>query len=364
MNRVLAIAILMIAVSSPLSAQSSAQSQSNSDQQVLLNLDKQWLEAEVRGDVEVLNHLWAANFIDSSSGGKRSKRERIADLALGDLKYDFIRPQDDYQVSISKETATITYHVMQKGQEKGQEISGQYRLTHVYLKKQGIWQAVASYQTRMAAAQTVATSRLSQGRGHSAQLVARREQVPLSVNPYRALAGEAAEGTISMIDFRPTNLAAKARGSAQVSLHERALLVRVRVRNLPPPSLFGVRRYTLWVYLPNYGERIYLGDLPVTFTSKRSIRLRQGRADSAFRSTTLPANAVFGGLLLTTEPVRYVPVTNKPAQPLLLALQSEEAYKEMMAGMNPAGSSTAKRVPSQKRERRKAARRRGRRKHS
>ncbi|MCA1607485.1 MAG: nuclear transport factor 2 family protein [Acidobacteria bacterium] len=39
-----------------------------------------------------------------------------------------------------------------KGQDKGQDISGQYRYTRVYVKRQRRWQLVANQSTRLAAA--------------------------------------------------------------------------------------------------------------------------------------------------------------------------------------------------------------------
>ncbi len=44
---------------------------------------------------------------------------------------------------------------------------------------------------------------------------------------------------------------------------------------MPPPSQFGVPRYALWVYVPNYQVKMYIGDLPITLHFKQSRRIRQ-----------------------------------------------------------------------------------------
>ena len=87
---------------------------------------------------------------------------------------------------------------------------------------------------------------------------------------------------------------------------------------------------------------MYIGDLPITLTSRsdekhsvgpdtsrryittsKRYRLDRGASDSVFRFTALPRDAVFGGLVLTAEPARYVPIVNEPLRPLLITLTPE-----------------------------------------
>ncbi len=140
-----------------------------------------------------------------------------------------------------------------------------------------------------------------------------------SVNPFDELESEVPSDRDFNLTFRPTNLDARAVATAQVIVRGQTLLVRVRARSVPLPSRFGVPRYALWVYMPNYDARVCIGDLPITPTSRN-----RGRSDSAYRFPLLPRNAVFGGLMLTVEPVIYNrSVVNEPLRPLLVAFTPE-----------------------------------------
>ena len=163
-------------------------------------------------------------------------------------------------------------------------------------------------------------------------------------DPFIALAAEVAAGNNFIIDFRRTELDAKAEATAEVAVRGQTLLVRMRARNLPLPSHFEVPRYALWVYLANYGVKMYIGDLPVTPTGKpnQGDITKRGESDSAYRFPGLPPGAIFGGLLLTAEPARYTPVINQALRPLLIGLTSEANIEDTGAPTTePAGSSPA-----------------------
>ncbi|MGH9941828.1 MAG: hypothetical protein ACRD9R_05630 [Pyrinomonadaceae bacterium] len=139
--------------------------------------------------------------------------------------------------------------------------------------------------------------------------------LPPSVDPFAAVAGEAAAGNTRQLKFTRTKLDARAVATAEVALIGQTLLVRMRAKNMPVPARFGVPRYALWVYVPNYQTKYYIGDLPLTPTSRT-----RGHSDSAFRYTVLPPGAEFGGLMLTAEPIRYTPIVNEALRPLLVVL--------------------------------------------
>lgn len=146
-----------------------------------------------------------------------------------------------------------------------------------------------------------------------------------SDNLFVELAGEVAAGRSFIVNFQRTEMDTKAEAVAQVVLRGQTLLVRMRAHKLPLPSHFEVPRYALWVYLPNYQVKMYIGDLPVTLNSKpnQDDITKRGEADTAYRFSNLPPGAVFGGLLLTAEPARYTPVINQSLRPVLVGFTSE-----------------------------------------
>lgn len=186
-----------------------------------------------------------------------------------------------------------------------------------------------------AAMQQQAIERTSGPRSNSAPPTA-NALLGVSSDPFILLAEETAAGKSFNINFRRTEMDAKAEATAQVAVRGQTLLVRLRARNLPLPSHFEVPRYALWVYLTNYQVKMYIGDLPVTPTGRpnQGDITRRGESDSAYQFPGLPPGAVFGGLLLTAEPARYTPVINQALRPLLIGLISElniENSAEMMA---------------------------------
>ena len=48
-------------------------------------------------------------------------------------------------------SAVVTYQTTDKGTYKGNDLSGQYRWTDVFVKQGGVWQIVATQGTRIAA---------------------------------------------------------------------------------------------------------------------------------------------------------------------------------------------------------------------
>lgn len=299
--------------------------QMSSDEAELNRLDKEWAEAEVRGNTLVLNRIWADNFLDSSSAGERKqKRQMIADHTTGRLTYKSITPETGYQTVVSGNTATISYRAAMKGQYNGHDISGQYRIIHAYVKRHGSWQALASYKTLLTEPHA---AKLGVGKRRSTKPV----PLPTTIEPYAALKNAVAKGSGMTLRFRHTDVDSKASARAQVFVRGQTLLVRLRAKNLPPLSRFKAGRYTLWAYLPNYKQRIYLGDLPVTPMTKWLRRTQRTSGDSAFRFTALPRGAVFGGLMLTAERAQYVPLSGKPSQLLLVALTKEGKAGDLMS---------------------------------
>lgn len=137
---------------------------------------------------------------------------------------------------------------------------------------------------------------------------------------------EVADGTGFLMRFRPTALDDQAQAYAQVAIKGQALLVRVCASSLPPPSKWGERRYSLWVFLPSpLRQYLYIGDLPVRPGGKLTgsgwkEAAPRGDSDTAFRFPAMPRGAVFGGLVVTAEQPRYDPIINEPLRPLLTAM--------------------------------------------
>jgi len=186
-----------------------------------------------------------------------------------------------------------------------------------------------------------------------------------SVDPFAEIERAGEVGKSYDIDFRRTKLDTKAAASAKVIQRGQTLLVRMKAEDMPLPSYFAVPRYALWVYVPNYQVKLYIGDLPLTTNSKTTAaspsaagarakrRIVRGESDSAYRYTVLPPGAEFGGLMLTAEPIRYTPIVNEALRPVLVGL----APKANLAAATAATAVYAGSMPSNVRRRSPPARR-------
>jgi ketosteroid isomerase-like protein len=78
----------------------------------------------------------------------QNKTQFIADLKSGTLKMESTK-NDDMKVQVYGDTAIVTYRSTDKGKYKDFDISGQYRWTDVFVKRNGRWQIVSTQGTRI-----------------------------------------------------------------------------------------------------------------------------------------------------------------------------------------------------------------------
>lgn len=111
--------------------------------------ERAFLEALKRGDTKVLERLLADKFKLTNSRGVVMNRSRIiADIVSGNWMYQSLEAEAD-EVSVYNDAAVITGRLTARGEYKGQDISGQFRYTALYVKQQGRWQLAASQETRI-----------------------------------------------------------------------------------------------------------------------------------------------------------------------------------------------------------------------
>ena len=127
-----------------------ALAQGGKDEQELIKLDKDWSAAIERGDRDALNRLIADDF--TADGGTENKTQYIertlknakADVASGDLKNYAVTPSA-YSVKFKGgEMAVMTHVNKETGSYKGQSFTDYRKSLHVWMKRGGRWQVVAS----------------------------------------------------------------------------------------------------------------------------------------------------------------------------------------------------------------------------
>ncbi|MEW6735099.1 MAG: nuclear transport factor 2 family protein [Acidobacteriota bacterium] len=120
------------------------QSENEKIEQDLIQLDRQWAELAVRGDITAFDRIIADEHVSTFSNGKLVTRdEDRAYIATSAAKYQSITT-DDVKIRVYGDTAIIIGRVMVKTRS-GSE--AQYRYTTVWVKRQHNWQIVAEQHT-------------------------------------------------------------------------------------------------------------------------------------------------------------------------------------------------------------------------
>lgn len=103
----------------------------------LIDLDKQWTAAELRGDKEVAGHFVADDYLETLQDGRvQNKTQYLEAVKPGTNKV----AEDDYVVRIFGKMAIMTHRVTVTG-----ERNFQYRSTHIWMERDGRWQLIAHH---------------------------------------------------------------------------------------------------------------------------------------------------------------------------------------------------------------------------
>jgi|SRR5215469_1746422 len=138
MKNVLAVGVLCLVVVS-LAADKSA---ANVEDEIR-KLEQDWAQANTKGGAAAVDQYEADDIITTDpSGGVTDKTQNKAELGSGDLKFESME-LSDMTVHVYGDTAVAAGTNNVHGTYKGQDISGKYRFTDTWVKRNGKWQAVA-----------------------------------------------------------------------------------------------------------------------------------------------------------------------------------------------------------------------------
>lgn len=146
MKNVLAIAFFCL-FSLSLAAGQASKTSSVEDQ--IKKQEQNWAQATVKEGAAAVDQYEADDIIDTDPSGRvTDKNQDKTDLSSGDLKFQSIE-LSELKVHVYGDTAVAAGTSTVKGTYKGQDISGKYRFTDVWVKRNGKWQAVASQSTKL-----------------------------------------------------------------------------------------------------------------------------------------------------------------------------------------------------------------------
>ncbi len=122
-----------------------------SDQEILIQLERDWDAAFQRRDAAAIANLLADEFIATYSDGSRGDKAKEVSIAATFNQQVDSRRLEDFVVKVYGNTAVVwmTQHLVGPVQGKPTEITYQY--VDVWVMRDGRWQCVASQSTKVAA---------------------------------------------------------------------------------------------------------------------------------------------------------------------------------------------------------------------
>ncbi len=151
MKKPLLLAIGFLAGVMPITAQKTLSAADGRTHKVLMQLERDIGQANIRRDKKFFEQIEADEFIFTDSGGGiTTKAEDVASLDKppGDFQlmaYDV----DEMKVSLYGSTAVVTGRTTTVSKGKDREITSRSRFTDVFVMRSGRWQLVAGHSSRI-----------------------------------------------------------------------------------------------------------------------------------------------------------------------------------------------------------------------
>jgi len=119
----------------------------NQDERHLRQIDHEWNEAYPNRNIEALNRIIAddCKCIDGA-GQIISKQQLLERVAASPDPFDS-HEFDEFGLRIFGDTAIVTGRLSGKGRNEDEGLSFEQRYTRVYVKREGVWLAVATQVT-------------------------------------------------------------------------------------------------------------------------------------------------------------------------------------------------------------------------
>jgi len=140
---------VILALTAPAAAQRRV---AMSDQQVLIQLEKDWDTAFRAKDIPFLERILADEFVATYGDGSLGNKARELELAKEFNKQVDSSTQDEFAVKIYGDTAVVWFKQTLTGPSKGKQLEVVYRYVDVFVLREGRWQCVSSQSTRVAPA--------------------------------------------------------------------------------------------------------------------------------------------------------------------------------------------------------------------
>ncbi len=135
--------------SSPAPSAATTASPTENVEQVLTKLEQEWADAIVKRDLATIDRIVAEDFLLTDLPEQQlTKAMHLETIKSGSYAASTLT-LDAMKVRVFGDTAIATYNQTEKSQTKGQDSSGRYHLTDVWLKRNGKWQVVTEHYSHI-----------------------------------------------------------------------------------------------------------------------------------------------------------------------------------------------------------------------
>ena len=120
-----------------------------SDQEVLVQLERDWDEAFHRKDISFIENVLADEFVATYDDGSRGDRARELTLAAAFDQQIDSSMLDEFVVKIYGDTAVVWFTQHLVGPSQGRPLALTFRYVDVWVMRAGRWQCVATQSTKV-----------------------------------------------------------------------------------------------------------------------------------------------------------------------------------------------------------------------
>lgn len=114
----------------------------------LIALENAWAKAYLDRDVKTLDRLEADDWFYTSADGKLiSKAQDLDDVSSGTYQATEFK-MSDLKLRVYGDTAVVTGRQTEVATMAGKDASAQFRITDVWLRRNGQWKCIASHLSR------------------------------------------------------------------------------------------------------------------------------------------------------------------------------------------------------------------------
>ncbi len=142
-------ALAVLVATATLVGSAAQTSRAQSDQEVLIALERRWNESVYSKDIAFIDSILADDFTATYENGETGDRAKELQLVADFNQQVESAVQDDFLVRVYGETAVVGFTLHLVGIKQGQRAELDLRYSDVWVMSDGRWRCVSTHSTRV-----------------------------------------------------------------------------------------------------------------------------------------------------------------------------------------------------------------------